>query len=219
MTPEIIMATDKQVWSHLLCRDCEQLISKKGEDYVMRLVENGEDFPLLSRLRVAMAIRVEADCVIFSGSAIGIDTSKLGYYALSVVWRAAVENWKSLKGQTTTVDLGTFEEPVRKYLIGETGFPAGVAVMVVVCNDLGSQQTIYFPKDSKNSNLYPTFGFLVRGLLFRVITDVGAGAPELELCCVNSAKKVIFLRNCEANTVHGFGHLHKTARVASNVGS
>jgi hypothetical protein len=167
MTPEIVMATDKQVWSHLLCRDCEQMLSTKGEDYAMRLVENGEDFPLLNRLKVAMPIRAETDCVVFSGSAIGIDTDKLGYYALSVVWRAAVENWKSLKGQTTTVDLGTFEEPVRKYLMGETGFPAGVAVMAVVCADLGSQQTMYFPKDSRNSNLRPTYGFLVRGLLFQ----------------------------------------------------
>jgi hypothetical protein len=77
MTPEIIMATDKQVWSHLLCRDCEQMLSTKGEDYVMRLVENGEDFPLLNRLKVAMPIRAETDCVIFSGSAIGIDTDTL----------------------------------------------------------------------------------------------------------------------------------------------
>ena len=42
---------------------------------------------------------------------------------------------------------------------------------------------------------------------------VGDALPlELrEACCVGSARKVIFMRDCTADTQHAFGHLYQTA--------
>src|SRR2546425_7684790 len=50
-TPELFIEISNQVHDYLLCRDCEQLFSKNGEDYVMPLVKQDErDFPLLKML-------------------------------------------------------------------------------------------------------------------------------------------------------------------------
>jgi hypothetical protein len=56
MTPKIVLATDRQIWSHLLCGDCEQRLNKYGETYAMSVLqrENAADFKLLSILDVAL---------------------------------------------------------------------------------------------------------------------------------------------------------------------
>jgi len=39
-----------QVRDYVLCRDCEQLLSREGEDYVMRLIHQDGRFPFLDLL-------------------------------------------------------------------------------------------------------------------------------------------------------------------------
>ena len=51
---------------------------------------NGKRFPLLDRLNVAIGMRRSEDAVVYSGSACGVNTEKLGYFALSVIWRAGI---------------------------------------------------------------------------------------------------------------------------------
>jgi hypothetical protein len=59
MTPQLNAPTPKQIWHHLLCDDCEQRFSKRGESSTMRLVQRKTGFPLLERLNVAMPFQVE----------------------------------------------------------------------------------------------------------------------------------------------------------------
>src|SRR2546425_8654579 len=56
VTSKKVGTDSKQLWCYLLCKDCEQLFNKNGEDYVMRQVFNGKDFPLLDRLKFALTI-------------------------------------------------------------------------------------------------------------------------------------------------------------------
>ena len=58
-----------------------------------------------------------------------MDTEQLAYFALSVLWRSGVEQWRTLNQQTTGVSLGRFEEPIRKYLAGETRHSSGNVVI------------------------------------------------------------------------------------------
>jgi hypothetical protein len=71
--------------------------------------------------------------VVHSGPAVGIDVDKFAYFALSVFWWASVHVWKTLNGQLISMPLRSWEEPVRKYLKGETGFPASVVLKLTVC--------------------------------------------------------------------------------------
>ena len=94
--------------------------------------------------------------------------------------------------------LGPYEERIRQYLAGESSFPADVLVAVHVCTDIGSQGMIYSPERVKGVHaIYSDHSFLVRGLWFHVYVGKDIPTAMREICCVNSPKKVIFMRSCE----------------------
>jgi hypothetical protein len=74
---------------YMLCPDCESRFSEQGENWVARQVYNGKDFPLLDRLNVALPLETTPHLQIFDGADAGIDTGKLAYFTLSMVWRAS----------------------------------------------------------------------------------------------------------------------------------
>ena len=65
--------TSRQIWAHLLCRECEQRFNVGGEQYVMNLVNDGTQFPLLDRLNVAVPVQAISTMAMFSGPAVGIN--------------------------------------------------------------------------------------------------------------------------------------------------
>lgn len=209
ITPQLITPTQRQIWRHLLCGDCEQRFSSHGESLIMRLVQRKTEFALLDRLKLAVPFSVEPD-VKFSGSAVGVDTEQLAYFALSVLWRSGVQQWRTLNQQTTGVSLGVFAEPIRTYLAGESGFPPGVVVVVIVCTDRGSRLLTLGPQAWETSS----YCLLVRGVWFHIFTSASLPAGLLELCCVNSDKKVLFVKDCEKEILQMLGPIFATAYVS-----
>jgi hypothetical protein len=130
MTPLLFVGTDSQMQEYVLCGDCEQLFSKKGEDYVIPLLRQDDTrFPLLVLLEKHTPVfRGKNHGDRFSGAAVGLDMEKIAYYGLSMFWRAAVHAWNTkVKGQKTAVNKLSPEdlENIRKYLLGEAaGLPA-----------------------------------------------------------------------------------------------
>src|SRR5258708_37137574 len=55
MTQEVATHTSRQVRDYVFCWDCEQKFSRRGEAYVMRLVQRNGAFPLLDRLEFVRA--------------------------------------------------------------------------------------------------------------------------------------------------------------------
>ncbi len=52
ITPEGRVQSTKQQWAHLLCRSCEALLSREGEDWVFRhCMKRDKSFPLAELLR------------------------------------------------------------------------------------------------------------------------------------------------------------------------
>ena len=122
MTPEIVLQTSLQVSDYVFCNNCEDRFSKGGEKYVTALVYRKDRFPLLEKIKLAL-YKVEATHLEVSAEKIGIDTDKLAYYAVSVVWRAGVHVWKTIGQQTTSVVLPEADlENMRKYLPGEAPY-------------------------------------------------------------------------------------------------
>lgn len=216
MTPKVIMATQRQLWAHLLCGGCEQRLNKFGETPVLRWLDNGKTFPLLERMRLSCALKEERGVVTFSGTAMGVDTEPLAYFSLGLLWKGAVYQWKTVEGQTTTVNVGPYEESIRKYLLGDTGFPEGVFVLLAVCEDKGSRGMIFAPTLVAGT-AHQMFSILIRGLWFHIIVDKNAAAGNKNLCCVQSEKKVLHLEDCSERFLHAGRHIHKTAKVAVNV--
>jgi hypothetical protein len=152
-TPELFIQISNQVHDYLLCRDCEQLFTKNGEDYVMPLVKQNEgDFPLLKAVTEGVSLTKGPNHgSVYAGSELGIDTKKLAYYALSMFWRAAVHPWKTINQQTTSIRLRLEDkEAIRKYLLGEIEWPPGIVLQVTVCTDVISQDNVLAPVEWDN---------------------------------------------------------------------
>jgi len=147
---------------------------------------------------------------IFSGVDAGIDTGKLAFFALSLLWRASVRKWAMIDGKTTSVDLGAYEEPIRRFLLGEKGFPSDVVVVATACTDWVSQETV-FPPTAVPENPHTVFSSLVRGVGLRVLVGSNLPLEIRELCCFASTKRLIFAANYEDKSLHAWSHLFSTA--------
>jgi len=199
--------TSKQVTDYVLCAACEDLFNKNGENWMLKQVWNGKRFPLGDLLNVAHPHYTFQDCLAFSGRAVGIDTEKLGYFALSVIWRAAVHQWNTpFGGKTTVLNLGATEDTIRNYLLGAAPFPKEAVVLATVCSDPYSRGVFYLP--SQTSGI-PGTSFVMLTLGVHLMIFVGSDIPPImrEMCCVQSAPKLIFQRDAREKTLEAFAQL------------
>src|SRR5262245_6838981 len=134
MSSRISIQSDYQMKQPLLCSACERRFSENGENYVIPLLNNGHGFPFLDRLRLALPLYATATNSAFVCPEVGLSGQKIGYFGLSLLWRAAVRPWRMFDGDTMSVTLDPAHlELVRGYLAGETAFPDhAVAVIAIV---------------------------------------------------------------------------------------
>src|ERR1700728_4711680 len=88
MTRNLVIASDRQVHDYLLCSECEQRFSV-AERYVIPLMAGDGGFPMREKLNGQPALPA-GPYLRFAGKQVGLDTNKLAYFAVSMVWRAAV---------------------------------------------------------------------------------------------------------------------------------
>ena len=85
--------TSRQIRNFVLCSDCEQLFNNKGENYVMTQLFDGKTkkFPFLDTLLASTPLWGGPEFIGYELAVTpSIDRDKLGYFALSVFWRASV---------------------------------------------------------------------------------------------------------------------------------
>jgi hypothetical protein len=206
--------------ARLLCKSCEHRFNKNGERYVLSLLEPqgivDGSFPLLDRLRDATASGTPAFSV-YSGASIGIDTEQFAYFALSILWRAAVHRWQLPDGSLREqIDLAGYEEPIRKYLLSEAHFPDHVAIILTVCADSESRGTFY-PPTLRHERPFHAYGFLTQGVHFDISIGQKVPAEVRRCCCISSPQRWMFLRDCHDRTFRAFAALASTSQPAPNV--
>jgi hypothetical protein len=219
MTPKLVIETQRQVWAHLLCLECEGRLNKCGETPVLRLLDTGKSFSLLDRMDLVprfLAVEVGAETITYSGASMGIDTDALAHFALGLLWKAAVYKWRTVAGQTASISLPGFKEKIRKYLLGTTPLPAGIAVIVAACDDYGSRGMV-FPPARFRGQPHRHFSILTRGIWFDVIVDDRAAERHRHLCCVRSDRKVLIRTNCHQRLMHAGKRIYKTAKIAPSL--
>jgi hypothetical protein len=214
VTQRVTATTSKQVTNHLLCAACEDLFNKRGEMEILKWVWNGERFPLADRLAAARPHSTSQEFLVYSGTDIGIDTEKFAYFALSVLWRAAVHQWDlPFGGKSTVMDLGELQEPIRLYLLGKSHMPEDVAILLTVCIDPASIGSFYTPSRIPN---IPSraFGLLTLGVNFMVHLGREMADSARRVCCVKSPERLVVLRNCEDKLIGPYADLMKTSKVS-----
>lgn len=220
MTPSLATHTSRQIRDYVFCRACEDRLNKGGERYVTGLICDGQSFPLLQRITLAPFAGKpvnSAGLMQYSSTKLGIDSSKLAYYAISLVWRAAVHVWRTLGQQTTSVELSSSrKEEFRRFLMGYTSLSHDVGVVMTVCTDVVSQGLVFTPTRLKTAD-FTRYAILVRGIYFRIIVDVPGRFPLTQVCLIHSPNNAIWVESCDEHTRHSFRSLKAYAKVATNL--
>lgn len=196
-----------QTKDYVLCRECEQLFSRNGEDYTLRLLtkRNGQ-FPLMDVLASVAPTRAGRDWKAYAlGDTPTVNRGKIAYFAISVFWRASVHTWDQEDGEKIRIRLGKkYNEELRKYLLGESPVPLNASLQVVVCSDLLNRMTFFLPQENQKVKDRSVV-FLARGMLFFFRITNKLEDFQRRLSIVNEPHGWITMRDCGNRPVWALG--------------
>jgi hypothetical protein len=120
-----------------------------------------------------------------------VNADALCFFALSVIWRAAVRSWTIENIRLDRLQLGRhYEEAVRMYLLGHVAFPENVTLFACVSSLADVLQVCTFPESRKWPEYWSHF-FSIPGITFTV--NVGERMPDyLRLACLHCGDRPLF---------------------------
>lgn len=110
-----------------------------------------------------------------------------------MIWRGGIRSWPTpiAPYKTVKLELGKWEERLRRYLAGDDPFPTDVCVWAMLATDQDSQRSCNFPSPSTKSGV---FGVSALGISFKV----WLGNVPLDIkqcCCVTAPNRPIYISN------------------------
>ncbi len=177
-----VIQTSRQTKTRLLCAECEDILNREGEKWVLPLIANEDKtFPLYEILT-----RVAPDCTLPNITAYaairnpGIKIKELTHFAAGIFWKASVHSWRSGKNETQ-IELGPYEERLRSYVLEpqKAPFPENVTLMITLLPPSNVPLMTNIPMRGPSGEGFRNFRFYMPGIQF--ILSVGKGV-ECETC-------------------------------------
>jgi hypothetical protein len=196
LTDGVAAESSLQMTSFLLCAACERRFNVNGERWVHFNLATSDGFPIQAVIARTSPIVSGPELAAYEGARIEeIDTEKLVYFGLSIFCRAAVHRWRLSQTDkpTAKIPLGPFEEPIRRFLLGEQGFPEHTVMMVTIWPYADPPAPLGFHTPvSQNKGKFHIHQFYIHGLEFKLAA--GKLMPEnmKRICTYNSPGKLIF---------------------------
>jgi hypothetical protein len=165
-----------QMQAPLLCLDCEDILNKGGENWMIPLFAKADgSFGFHDLLTSApAALVVDNARVYLAASNPQILSDRLIHFAMGVFWKAAVHTWIS-GNKEPLIDLREYAEPIRKYLRGEAPYPdemvLNVGVLPVPVKHLAITAPYQGSHDTVTNFLFYVVGIEFVLLLGKNITD------------------------------------------------
>lgn len=181
-TSEVIMQTSRQTKDYLLCEQCEEILNKEGENWVLpKLARFKGDFPLHSILEKVPPDVSEGTASCYAASRNPeIDIDSIVHFAAGIFWKASVHSWTG-SDQEPLIELGPYSEQLRKFLIGNTAFPRHVVLTVGLPPPSAVLNTFVDPYQggaSGNRN----YMFHVPGMHFSIAVGRSISTELREIC-------------------------------------
>lgn len=177
-----------QLRGHTFCADCEDRLSKNGEQWVLGNIPSdyGKPFSLQDALIPETPTFIAENINVYAGRTISaFDIDKLVYFGMSVFWRGAAREWRSSTGATAPpVDLGEFYEPIRNYLLGGP-FPDDVFIVILIHN-LKPVGSAALPVHRATGQYGDFYWFYVNGLGSQLYLGKATPAPIQNVCAVHN---------------------------------
>jgi hypothetical protein len=109
---------------------------------------------------------------------------------MSIFWRAGAHQWRGESGPMGGIDLGNYQEPIRKFLLGGD-FPTSAVILVAVWPKLEVPLLAYTPRKGEAPG-YEAFNFMIPGIEFRLLLGENVPTPMRECCSQTSMLRCIF---------------------------
>lgn len=217
MTSRISLTTSKQITDRVLCAECEDRFSRLGETWVLANMARPEGFALQDALAAAQPVAANDNIAYYRSAAItGVNMAALVYFAMSVFWRASAHMWRNVSGYMEGIDLGPFEDKIRKFLLGEK-FPLDTVILVSVWPTRDVFPGAYTPRRGRAPECH-AFNFLIPGLEFKLLCGKHIPAELRAICSHASPDKLIFsATSIVSDTMDAFTKLAATSRVSRNL--
>jgi hypothetical protein len=184
--------SSKQQRTHLLCRPCEAILSKNGENWFFRngMKADGR-FPLADVLRKAQpSVGTLADNTRLyeAGLIPEIDSLAMSHFATGIFWKASVHGWND--DGRVPVNLFGYADQFRRFLLGEREFPQN-AVLTVVVRERGLLDRLTYAPAGSSKGATSSYRFPIPG--FNFMLTIGSKIPQRtsQYCFVRGVGKPI----------------------------
>lgn len=184
--------TDKQISDHVLCGDCEHRFGEVENWMSRQHLQHDGSFPLRDSVVAQPPLCDDPGHGVVSGKAAKIDAGRYVYFASSILWRAGAHVWgKGL--DRVTIDLGSYEEQLRLYLLGQTPFPADIVIGMFVAAKADTKDQFATTPVPLNVRGYHRYELIIPGIQFAIM--LGQRMPEeaRSSCLLRSAENLVFL--------------------------
>ncbi len=96
LSEKLIIQSSRQLQDYLLCAECDNLLSKRGESWVLPLLAKIDGtFPLSDIIHEQAPDIDEPDVRVYLASKNPkIDINKLAHFGLGIFWKASVHSWR-----------------------------------------------------------------------------------------------------------------------------
>jgi hypothetical protein len=171
--------SDQQARGHVLCAGCEQRFNREGEDWLIEHAWRGPDRFPLRRLLESQPRLIDRPGFQCYDAGTAIDTGKIAYFALSLLWRAGEPGWRLGRVKVPPLILGPYSETLRRFLVGETPlFPREVVIVTSVSSSDAERynRLMLPPGPPTKTRDYHQHQFAVPGVAFFVL--VGRLIPD-----------------------------------------
>ena len=176
-----VFQDSKQVRDYLLCWDCEQRLSKNGENWFLAHCWRKDSFRLASMLDSASPQLVYPRTHVYHADKIlNLSVSSLTYFGVSMFWRASVHRWEGSRG----ISLGSYEERFRKYLMDEASFPEHCALLVSVPMSVTPIAGLLLAPYGGRRDGYHFYKLVVLAVSFFLLVGKHIPAEQRRLCFV-----------------------------------
>jgi hypothetical protein len=162
----VIFTTDRQTKDYLLCADCEEILNKGGEAWMIpKFTTIKHSFPFFTMLTNDPPFAEEGGAALYNAGANPlIDVQKVTHFAMGIFWRASVHSWEK-GGVEPMIDLGPYSESIRTWLRGDTVFPEHVYLSISVSRPPHARVNMAAPFAASRKE-WRTFSMYILGVFY-----------------------------------------------------
>jgi hypothetical protein len=218
VSSKVILQSGRQLQYPLLCEQCDGMLSREGENWVLPLLARFDGtFPFFNLLQKVAPDVKDSDMMAYAASRVPeIDSPKLVHFAMGIFWKASVHSWRGSE-TAPLIELGKYRELLRVFLRGEAPFPEKMSLIVGVVPPPVKAINFCYPYRGSASG-YHNYLFHIPGIEFALHVGNTITQETKATCFASNPLHPIFVSAGISGAIKGVVQgATKNAHLAKNV--